>query len=207
MDDNVGQYDIEYKSCPCFWGTEPGKYVKKALAYISNGTAIDLGAGEGKNSIFLAQKGFIVDAIEVSNYAIQNFNDQLALSDDSIKSAVTIYNTDVRTLKSEKRYDLTVAYGLLHCMQTMDEVRDVVAKIKILTAEQGFCIIVSFNNRIPLPDVQSYLEPTLLPEGYLKEEFQNWDILDYEDDIITESHPTSKIEHQHSVTRMIARKR
>jgi len=70
-----GQYDLEYKKTRSFWGWEPSKFVKRIEKYSKQNykTVLDIGAGEGKNSFFLAEKGLRVTAVEVSIYAIKNF--------------------------------------------------------------------------------------------------------------------------------------
>src|SRR5690348_9530634 len=70
-----GPYDDGYKSCPCFWGTEPGTFVKKLVGHIqdmSGMLVLDAGCGEGKNAKYLSSAGAIVRAIDVSPYAIAN---------------------------------------------------------------------------------------------------------------------------------------
>jgi len=43
---------------------EPTKGIEKVLKYTFKGRALDIGAEEGKNSIFLAQNGFLVEALD-----------------------------------------------------------------------------------------------------------------------------------------------
>ena len=45
--------------------SEPGKIVYDILKYKNSGTVLDLGAGFGRHSLFLAHKGFIVTAVEL----------------------------------------------------------------------------------------------------------------------------------------------
>lgn len=69
-----GGYDEGYKRCACFWGNKPGKLVEQYLLKLPEGTgmtALDLGCGEGKNAIALANAGFHVTAVDCSNAALE----------------------------------------------------------------------------------------------------------------------------------------
>lgn len=200
-----GQYDLEYAACSCFWGTKPGKFVKDITELISNGNVLDLGAGEGKNTIYLAEKGFKVTAVEVSLHAVNNFNKRIAELDEQTKELIKIEKEDVLIFKTEEQYDLVIAYGLLHCLPSLTDASELVGKIKRWTRSGGLIVIVSFNDQIGVPEVQDYLEPTLLPINFLRDEFKDFQILRIENDIITETHPTSLIEHKHSLTRILVK--
>ena len=63
-------FDEKYKKEKCLWGIEPTQIVKSLLKYKKLGKVLDLGAGEGRNSIFLAEKGFDVTAIDISEIGI-----------------------------------------------------------------------------------------------------------------------------------------
>lgn len=206
MDKGKGQYDIEYSQSSCFWGNEPGKFVIPITEITSAGSVLDLGAGEGKNSIYLAQKGFEITAIEVSKYAVDNFRRQINTLDVNTSKRIKLLQEDVLLYNTEQRFDVVIAYGLLHCLRSTDEVDNLLNKISSWTKLGGVVVVVCFNDSMGIPEVQSYLEPTLLPKGYLQDKFKGWEVLRQEDDIITETHPTSVIEHQHAVSRIIVRK-
>ncbi len=207
MSKGIGQYDLEYSNCPCFWGTAPGKYVKYIPDFIKSGNILDLGAGEGKNSIYLAELGFKVTAVEISQYAIGNFNKRVETLNETVKTKLEMIHQDVLTFETASKYDVVIAYGLLHCLPSIEAVETLAKKIKKWVKPNGIIVIVAFNDELMVPDVQNYLEPTLLPKSYFESMFSGFEILKYENDIITETHPTSKIEHRHSLTRMIVRKK
>jgi cyclopropane fatty-acyl-phospholipid synthase-like methyltransferase len=201
----IGQYDLEYANCSCFWGKEPGKFVKLISQIISSGNVLDIGAGEGKNSVYLAQLGFDVTAIEVSKYAINNFHRIKETLEKDVRDKIEILEQDILFYDSSIKYDVIIAYGLLHCLRSLEQVDIVISKIRKWVKTNGFVIIVSFNSELGVPSVQDYLEPTLLPKNYLETAFSDFEIIHFENGIITESHPTTKIEHQHSLTRIIAK--
>jgi tellurite methyltransferase len=206
MDKGIGQYDFEYSNCPCFWGTEPGKYVRYIPGLVKEGSVLDLGAGEGKNSIYLATLGYKVTGVEISKYAIGNFKIRMEETPETVSRNVEMIHQDVLLFETKSRYDIIIAYGLLHCLPSIESVKQLTEKIIKWVKPNGIVVIVAFNNDLRVPSVQDYLEPTLLPKETFKNLFPGFTVLKYENDIITETHPTSNIEHKHSLTRMIVKK-
>src|SRR4051794_41019534 len=108
MSKGLGQYDFEYAQCCCFWGTEPGKYARLLPTHLSNGCVLDLGAGEGKNAIYLATLGFEIIAVECSQYALKNFRERLGSLSPHISKRIEIVHADVRTYEPPKQVDAVV---------------------------------------------------------------------------------------------------
>lgn len=209
---NAGQYDDEYSKCPCFWGSEPSKYAKLIPNYISSGNALDLGAGEGKNSFYLASLEFDVTAVEISFYAVRNFIDQMIKEEEKskdISEKINIICADVKNIKklTNQKFDVVIAYGLLHCFSSKKEIAKFIKDIKSITKKGGINVICTFTDGLPVPKIQEYLIPTLLGKEELKNKYyKDWKILNYEHGVIEHTHPTSKTMHQHSLCRMIAKK-
>lgn len=207
---NHGQYNGEYIKCPCFWGTDPAKYVKLIPKYITSGKALDLGAGEGKNSFYLASLGFDVTAVEISPYAVKNFIDRLISEEEKsgkdITNKMQIVLGDMSKWQPSQNYDVIVSYGSLHCLASKKIVEDVVHKSKKATKNGGINVVCTFTNDLPVPDIQKYLTPTLLTGKEVKDLYSDWKILEYEVGTTEHSHPTSKTFHKHSVCRLIAKK-
>ena len=56
--------------------SDPSDILEKYIFLASQGNALDLACGNGRNSRFLAQKGFQVDAVDISNIAINHLAGQ-----------------------------------------------------------------------------------------------------------------------------------
>ena len=56
--------------------SDPSEILEKYIYLVSHGNALDLACGNGRNSRFLAQKGFQVDAVDISNVAINHLAGQ-----------------------------------------------------------------------------------------------------------------------------------
>jgi len=198
-----GGYDDGYRACPCFWGKEVGSLITKFLEEneIEGSRILDAGCGEGKNAVALAKLGADVTAIDCSEVALQNA--QNAFGGNSVQWQCS----DVRNLKSgSKPFDVVVAYGLLHCMQSANEIASVVHRLQELTEVDGWNIICAFNDRQHDLSAHPDFDPCLVPHSTYLRHYQGWEVTFSSDEDLHESHPHNNIPHVHSMTRLIARK-
>lgn len=59
-------WDQRYSGPDLVWGAGPNRFVAEELAALPPGRAIDLGTGEGRNAIWLAERGWQVTAVDFS---------------------------------------------------------------------------------------------------------------------------------------------
>ena len=59
-------WDERYSGPELVWGAGPNRFVADELAALPPGRAIDLGTGEGRNAIWLAERGWQVTAVDFS---------------------------------------------------------------------------------------------------------------------------------------------
>ena len=87
----------------------PDGVAKTLEKYISNaqvGNALDIACGTGRNSHFLAQKGFLVDAVDISDYALDNVKNISTIN--KIEADLDVYNLE------KDKYDLIVNVNYLN---------------------------------------------------------------------------------------------
>ncbi len=65
-------WNAVYKKTPFSKGKEPDNFLTRALHRLQKGQVLDLGMGEGQNSIYLAEKGFRVKGVDISSVAIEH---------------------------------------------------------------------------------------------------------------------------------------
>lgn len=68
--DSAG-WDARYRAGDLVWGGEPNRFVAAEFTGASPGRALDIGAGEGRNAIWLAGLGWRVTAVDFSAVAIE----------------------------------------------------------------------------------------------------------------------------------------
>jgi tellurite methyltransferase len=201
----TGGYDDGYKACPCFWGTSPGSIVVALESRIETFVGLhvlDVGCGEGKNAAYLASKGAIVSAIDVSEFAIANA--RVAWGNrDGVSFAV---QDCAELLLPSESFDIVIAYGLLHCLATEDAVKTTVNRLQAATVTGGFHVICTFNARFQELEAHPEFHPILLPHSFYIDLYKEWEILNATDADLTEVHPHNRISHTHSLTRILARK-
>lgn len=64
------EWDERYASTDLVWSAAPNVFVVRELAGLAPGRALDLGAGEGRNAIWLAERGWQVTAVDFSAVAL-----------------------------------------------------------------------------------------------------------------------------------------
>ncbi len=64
------EWDERYAERELVWSAEPNQFVEAECADLSPGRAVDLAAGEGRNAIWLARRGWQVTAVDFSRVAL-----------------------------------------------------------------------------------------------------------------------------------------
>ena len=204
----AGQYDDAYAQCNLLWGKHPASNVIKASSFfddMSQKTALDLGCGEGKNSIFLASKGFQVKSIDISEIAIEK-----AKRIWQNWQKIDWQTADIRNFSQQnpQQYHVVLLTGPLHCFSSKNDVIHTIENAKSLTKIGGINVISVFNSREQDFSGHSKLfKPLLLPhEFYTQCYLNNWEIIEESDTDLADCHPHNNIPHKHSITRIIARR-
>jgi len=68
---DAASWDERYRSSELVWSAGPNAFVAELLADLPPGRALDLAAGEGRNALWLAERGFEVEAVEFSSVALE----------------------------------------------------------------------------------------------------------------------------------------
>ena len=64
------EWDKRYSGPELVWGAGPNRFVAQEVAELTPGTAVDLGTGEGRNAIWLAEQGWRVTAVDFSSVGL-----------------------------------------------------------------------------------------------------------------------------------------
>jgi SAM-dependent methyltransferase len=63
-------WDSRYQATDLVWSADPNRWVAAEVADLTPGRALDLAAGEGRNSVWLAGRGWSVTAVDFSAVAL-----------------------------------------------------------------------------------------------------------------------------------------
>lgn len=145
--------------------------VKEILEYRTNGTVIDIGAGQGHHSIFLAEQGFAVTALDTDAALVA----QLSKTAEERGLPITSEIGDVRRLDTSNQWDVVICTFVLHFLQDR-EVDGAIQKLKDITKPGGLIVIgVHTIENISERD----RKPHLFKPEELKERFTGWEVLHY----------------------------
>ena len=129
------------------------------------GDALDLACGTGRNTHFLEQLGFYVDAVDFSDYALS----QIRESDNIKKIEIDL---DLYDLEKDS-YDLIVNCNYLN--------RRLMAQMIDSLKEQGLIIFETFIEAHEKPEQGSMNPDYLLRKNELLDVFRELDIIYYEE--------------------------
>lgn len=64
-------WDARYAADPALWGEQPNQFVRARVADAEPGRVVDLGCGNGRNAVWLARRGWHVEAVDISAVGIE----------------------------------------------------------------------------------------------------------------------------------------
>jgi len=136
----------KYKKQKFYWGLKPEKGLKEVLKHTPRGVALDIGAGEGRNSIFLAKNGFKVEAIDKIKGGLDKCEEIAKKYNLPIKTKVV----DIRKFRFENnKYSLILSIVALDFLK-FPEIQKVILKIKKSLKKGGVFYLLIFSIKDPL---------------------------------------------------------
>jgi SAM-dependent methyltransferase len=63
-------WNQRYEGAELLWTAEPNRFLVEEVASLAPGIALDIGCGEGRNSVWLAKQGWSVTGVDFSNVAL-----------------------------------------------------------------------------------------------------------------------------------------
>jgi tellurite methyltransferase len=95
------------------FGPASEEVIEIAAALPKGGRALDLGCGDGRNALYLAEHGLYVDAFDFSMAGIQKLRSRVRAAGLGMRTWVQ----DIETFSFRREYDLVVAHGVLHLLE------------------------------------------------------------------------------------------
>lgn len=106
-------YEESYKKDEYYWGIKPSDMCLKVLEMLPPTKPLkllDIGCGEGKDSVFFARCGYYVSAFDISDAGIEKTK-RLA---DKANVFVDIFKANIWDFRLEQKYDILFSSGALH---------------------------------------------------------------------------------------------
>ena len=146
--------------------------VLEAMQFLSSGKAMDLGCGQGRNALFLAQQGFDVTAVDQNELALEIL--QSIVEQEDLEMTVGLY--DINSAALTQTYDLIVSTVVLMFLQA-DRIPAIIQNMQDQTNPGGYNLIVC------AMDTEDY--PCQVPfsftfkEGELADYYKDWELIKY----------------------------
>ena len=184
-----------------FGGGKPSEPVVKAAAKLTAGAkALDIGCGEGRNAIYLAEQGLRVTAFDISVGAVGKLLQLASHKHVTVNALVA----DMREYEFPGPFGLIISMGCLHLLPRPDW-QNVIRHMQDATVPGGYNVIGILTNTKPEPeDLKGYM-PGLFKEGELFEQYASWEIIHKVSFQFRDVHPGGFI-HEHAANEIIARK-
>lgn len=149
-----------------------------AMPYLKGGRALDIGCGGGRNSLYLSQKGFEVDAWDVNTNSINSLKQIIAAENiQNIHPQLRDFNV---SQSIGGQYDFIFSTVVFMFLQP-NAVPHLIQNMQNATAPQGFNLIVTAMASEEYPAMPFF--NCLFQTGELKEYYQHWNIIKYNEEI------------------------
>ena len=194
-------WETSYKDLNIPTFGQASQEVREVASELAHGAKIlDLGCGEGRNALLLAERGFDVTAVDVSESGIRKLNALARQREVAIHSEVA----DMRDYQLPHSFDLIISHGCLHLVERKSW-QQLIPVLKAHTNPGGINIVVVFTDAIPPPDDLKDLCLGLFREGEVFSLYSDWEALLEQSYTFEDEHPGSS-RHTHPANKLVARK-
>lgn len=134
------EFNNFYNTAELSFGSEPSPELEKIIGAIaSGGKALDIGAGDGRNSLYLAKNGLQVTAIDNSIIAMKKLN--RFASHNGLRGKVLTICSDVRVVDyPHTEYDLAIAVTIFDHLPE-DDIYPLFEKISGSLISDGYLFV------------------------------------------------------------------
>lgn len=109
---DAADWDHKYEGRELVYGEAPNATLVEVATTLKRGRALDLASGQGRNAIWLATRGWTVDAVDFSSVALTKASRVAASAPRSVRERLTWVHADVTQLSTEPNYDLVLMFYL-----------------------------------------------------------------------------------------------
>ncbi|MDQ7092329.1 methyltransferase domain-containing protein [Desulfosporosinus sp. PR] len=202
-DKAVTIYEEEYKLPDYYWGLEPAKICLKVLELLPPSRPLkllDIGCGEGKDSVFFARNGYDVTAFDISNAGIEK-TQRLA---EKAGVHLKVFKSDLLDYRLSGKFDILYSSGVLHYIKPSLR-QEIFSNYKQFTNPGGLHVFNVFVKK-PFIAPAPKKEPASCQwiSGELFTYYHDWLIQECSEVIFDCN--SSGIPHKHAMNKIIAQK-
>ena len=146
--------------------------VLEAMDTVKPCKALDLGCGQGRNALFLAQHGFDVTAVDQNELSLEML--QSIVEQEDLEMPVGIY--DINSASIGQSYDFIVSTVVLMFLQA-ERIPAIIRNMQEQTSIGGYNLIVCAMDTEDYPCSVNF--PFTFKEGELANYYQDWELVKY----------------------------
>lgn len=196
------KYDEIYKNNDFVWGESPNRLLEMIADKADNSAPfLDLGCGQGRDSLFMLKKGFRVIAVDKSQEGLNKILETVNMA-KLPEGMIELICGDVKGFSIKANgFSVINAFNVFQFMDKSD-VLSVIGSIKNGLISGGYVVVSGF---LSAPDKNT--DKGFFKEGELKDLFSDFAPVFYEEKVIDDpGHPGCPNPHQHRVVKMISQK-
>lgn len=186
-----------------YWGKEPTSLAQQTMGYVSSDPTgmrlIDIGAGEGRDAVFFAERGFDVCAVDVSPAGLEKTS-HLA-EENGVE--VTTFEADANEIEFPESVDVVFSCGAVQFIRPAVRQRQF-ERFQRATRANGLHAIFAFVDHPDIPPAPDTTDDEyLFDRDELQGYYEGWETL-YSEEIIFDD-DSGGIPHRHAARVHIAR--
>lgn len=165
-----------------------------------DGALLDVGCGEGQNALYLAGRGYEVEAFDLSQRAV----DKVRRLAERRQTSLRVWAEDLCAFPFARDYGGILSFGTLHFVPRR-QWRAFLQRAKVHTQPGGLNVIQLFTDRAPAsPDIAPFAVG-LAREGEPLGLYRDWEALRFSSDTFEDEHPGVP-RHVHDSNKIVARR-
>lgn len=201
------KYNQIYKNNNNVWGNQSNELLQKIYSRLKPAmNFLDLGCGQGRDSLFMLKSGFKVDAVDNSREGINKIK-EFVQSHNLPVANINLFCSDIENFNITKyKYNIINAFNSLQFLPKEKSFK-IIENIKNNIKNNGYVIISGFTINDPLYKKTNSDKRCFFMPKELKNLFSDFKIIEYKEKTYKDSgHPGSPEPHQHGIVQLIAKK-
>lgn len=202
MENKINYYDDKYSNEDYYWGLKPSETCFNVLKFKPPEKPfklLDIGCGEGRNSIFFARNGYHVTSFDLAQAGI----DKTKRLADKIGVNINAFKANIVDFRLNEKYDIIFSTGSLHYISP--ELREeIFQNYKEFTNLNGIHMLSVFVKKpfiSPAPEKEKNSHKWY--SGELFRLYHDWEINFCTEEIF--DCVSSGIPHKHATNRILAK--
>lgn len=200
---NFDEREAVYGRNEYYWGKEPTFLARTTAEHLPCDPAgkrlVDLGAGEGRDAVFFAERGFDVYAVDISPAGLEKA-ERLA---EENGVAVTTIRADINEFELSEPMDVVFSSGAVQFIRPAVRRRQI-ERFKEMTSADGLHAMFAFVDHPDIPPPPDHTDNQYpLERDELQAYYEGWETL-YSEEIIFDD-DSGDVPHKHAARVHIAR--